>query len=337
MEAQKKKAELEEKLAEEQSKLDDFLYEHEVETRKNALDEEEKLFEEKIDGQIKTIEDYLNKEGVIRQDAMNLINGRTQQLYNDLQNYATTYSKYTEAEFIKLWTTAYDYLTKYGNGQIDISYSLSYLAGQTEYLTKYIEQLEVQADNATNALENLGNVDLTRVVTQLDGLTDAANTAVEAQAKAAQGYKFFSWSDPLAMYNYIARQPGNHKYWSTPNLKAYHDGGVVTGGNEVSTGSSEIIAKLLKGEVVLNSRMQRNFFNKVIPDVYKAGAEYVTNNNSSNNPITIQQGDIIIQGNADQSIVLEIQSKMQDTINKTLAKINDSKRRFGGTPNAIKY
>lgn len=337
LEAQKKKAELEEQLAEEQSKLDDFLYEHEVETRKNALDEEEKLFEEKIDGQIKTIEDYLNKEGVIRQDAMNLINGRTQQLYNDLQNYATTYSKYTEAEFIKLWTTAYDYLTKYGNGQIDISYSLSYLAGQTEYLTKYIEQLEVQADNATNALENLGNVDLTRVVTQLDGLTDAANTAIEAQAKAAQGYKFFSWSDPLAMYNYIARQPGNHKYWSTPNLKTYHDGGVVTGGNEVSTGSSEIIAKLLKGEVVLNSRMQRNFFNKVIPDAYKAGAEYVTNNNSSNNPITIQQGDIIIQGNADQSIVLEIQSKMQDTINKTLAKINDSKRRFGGTSNAIGY
>lgn len=337
LEAQKKKAELEEQLAEEQSKLDDFLYEHEVETRKNALDEEEKLFEEKIDGQIKTIEDYLNKEGVIRQDAMNLINGRTQQLYSDLQNYATTYSKYTEAEFIKLWTTAYDCLTKYGNGQIDISYSLSYLAGQTEYLTKYIEQLEVQADNATNALENLGNVDLTRVVTQLDGLTDAANTAIEAQAKAAQGYKFFSWSDPLAMYNYIARQPGDHKYWSTPNLKAYHDGGVVTGGNEVSTGSSEIIAKLLKGEVVLNSRMQRNFFNKVIPDAYKAGAEYVTNNNSSNNPITIQQGDIIIQGNADQSIVLEIQSKMQDTINKTLAKINDSKRRFGGTPNAIGY
>jgi len=268
---------------------------------------------------------------------MNLINGRTQQLYSDLQNYATTYSKYTEAEFIKLWTTAYNYLTKYGNGQIDISYSLSYLAGQTEYLTKYIEQLEVQADNATNALENLGNVDLTRVVTQLDGLTDAANTAIEAQAKAAQGYKFFSWSDPLAMYNYIARQPGNHKYWSTPNLKTYHDGGVVTGGNEVSTGSSEIIAKLLKGEVVLNSRMQRNFFNKVIPDAYKAGAEYVTNNNSSNNPITIQQGDIIIQGNADQSIVLEIQSKMQDTINKTLAKINDSKRRFGGTSNAIGY
>ena len=337
LEAQKKKAELEEQLAKEQSKLDDFLYEHEVETRKNALDEEEKLFEEKIDGQIKTIEEYLNKEGVIRQDAMNLINSRTQQLYNDLQNYATTYSKYTEAEFIKLWTTAYDYLTRYGNGQIDISYSLSYLTGQTEYLTKYIEQLEVQADNATNALENLGNVDLTRVVTQLDGLTDAANTAIEAQAKATQGYQFFSWSDPLAMYNYVARQPRNHKYWSTPNLKAYHDGGVVTGGNEVSTGSSEIIAKLLKGEVVLNSRMQRNFFNKVIPDVYKAGAEYVTNNNSSNNPITIQQGDIIIQGNTDKSTVSEIQSKMQETINKTLAKINDSKRKFGGMPNAIGY
>lgn len=131
----KRKAELEEQVAEQKSKRDDFLYDHEVDVRKDALDKEQELFEDQINTQIKAIEDYLDHEGVIRADAVDLINGKTQQFYDDLLNYTMNYTSKSRFEFDKLWNDAYDALLRYGNGVIDVDATLAFLIGKLQQLT----------------------------------------------------------------------------------------------------------------------------------------------------------------------------------------------------------
>lgn len=332
LEAQKKKAELEKELADKKSELDEFLYSHEVDSRKEALDKEEKLFEEKINNQLKAIEDYLSKEGLVRQDAMDLIDGRTDEFYNDLRNYATMYSDYTGEAFQRLWDKAYEYLEKYGNGQINVCNTLNYLAGQIEYLTKYMTDLENQANKATEAMKDLAATadGLKKVTTELENIGDAANN-VDA---SASGHKY--WSDPHLGGTTSIYGPLTLEDWlKKQNLKKYHTGGVVVGGLEKSKGSAEVLAKLLKGEIVMSTAMQNNLVNQVLPSATKAGIEYAQNNMSS--PVTITQGDIIIQGNADQSTIQRLKA-MQDEFKRDIfAELNKSTRRFGLTPNVAKY
>ena len=151
---------------------------------KAALDEEEKSFEDKINSQIKSIEDYLDKEGKIREDAMNLINGKTEQFYNDLRDYTLTYTDMGEYSFNKLWTKAYEAMAKYGNGQIDIAATLAYLDSQIAQTEAQIKSLEAAASAASNSTKNALNTvresveDLNHELAETVGLMNGVSNGV---------------------------------------------------------------------------------------------------------------------------------------------------------------
>lgn len=340
LESKKKIAELNEKLAEEKKTLDNFLYDNEVEQRKNALDTEEKLFEDKINEQLKVIEDYLGKDAKIRQDAMDLINGQSQQFYNDLTNYTQIYTNMSEYEFNKLWNSAYNALRIYGNGQIDIINTLAYLDQQLAVTDWQLKQLENSANNTKNSFNNM-TYDATNGVNQLNSsLNDTANKMNEINRIPLPR---FSWSNPLAMADYITNLRGesntNHSYWETPTLdylsglpklSKYHTGGIVGDGG--STGS-EVLAKLLTGEVVSTQNQAETFISRTLPNLFK-GVIKLSNDAQPNQNVNI---NINVEGNADDTTINKLKTAIKGVVIDTFGEINKSKRRYGSTPNTVGY
>lgn len=322
LEGNKKRSELNKELADEKKKLDDFLYENEVEKRKQALDTEEELYEEKINNQTKMIEEYLSKDAILRQDAINLINSQSQQFYNDLYNYTQTYTEMSEYEFNKLWNSAYNALRSYGNGQIDVLNILAYLDGQlvaTEYQLKQIDvQVNAIKNSADSATTSLGNM---------------ADVAVQKLSNVNQTLASFrdKMSGEIETYN-------NNKSWSLavrPDLEylsklpKFHSGGLVGGTSQ----GSEILAKLLTGEVVSTQSQAENFVSKTLPNLFQ-GAIKLSNNVQQSPNVSI---NINVEGNADDTTINKLKSTIQNVVKDTFSEINGSKRRFGGTLNAIKY
>lgn len=92
-EGTKKRLELEEELAEAKRDLEDYQHDYSIDQQKDALDREERRFEEYINGQIDEIDRYLDKTGEITAEAIRLINERSEALFNDLIQYNRAYGE----------------------------------------------------------------------------------------------------------------------------------------------------------------------------------------------------------------------------------------------------
>lgn len=344
----KRKAELEEQLADQQTKRNDFLYDHEVDVRKQALDEEEKSFEEQINTQIKAIEDYLDHEGRIRQDAVDLINSQTQEFYNRLIDYTMNYTDKSRYEVDKLWNDAYEALRKYGNGVIDVDATLAFLIGRIAQIENEINALEEKINSAKSAASQFtdgfeeGLVDVGKVIA--DDI-EAAHELEEAVANAQNTTSAHSYwhvpsmaemmskvsprtpsniSTPLQYSSKIAENLQKVKAGTMPatELFKFHDGGLVP--HQGIRKNSEVFAKLLAGEVVVTQDQATNFFKNTLPKLTSAS---ITNNNS--NP-TISIGDINISGNADAATVTQLKEAQKEIVNNVFKTINSQKNVFNG-------
>ena len=149
-EAQKKRKELQEKLKKDEEDLQKFLYDNGIERQKKALDNEYNQFKDSTDKRIKVIGDYLHHEGQIRIDAMNLIEGKSQEFYNNLMRYNIDYGDGMTSTVIGAWNNAYSALSRFNSGQINVANILGSISGQISGITSQIE-------SANKAMNNLGN------------------------------------------------------------------------------------------------------------------------------------------------------------------------------------
>lgn len=123
-EAQKKRKELQEKLKKDEEDLQKFLYDNGIEIQKKALYNEYNQFKDITDKRIKVIEDYLHHERQIRIDAMNLIEGKSQEFYNNLMRYNIDYGDGMTSTVIGAWNNAYSALSRFNSGQINVANTL---------------------------------------------------------------------------------------------------------------------------------------------------------------------------------------------------------------------
>ena len=149
-EAQKKRKELQEKLKKDEEDLQKFLYDNGTERQKKALDNEYNQFKYSTDKRIKVIEDYLHHEGQIRIDAMNLIEGKSQEFYNNLMRYNIDYGDGMTSTVIGAWDNAYSALSRFNSGQIKVANTLGSISGQ-------ISGIASQIESANKAMNDLGN------------------------------------------------------------------------------------------------------------------------------------------------------------------------------------
>lgn len=333
----KRKEELQKQYIEQSEKRDDFLYDHEVETRTKALEDEEEIFEDNINTQIKAIEDYLKHEGKIRQDAVDLINSKTQAFYNDLLDYTMNFTDKSRFEFDKLWADAYAALEKYSNGQINVDLALAFLIGKIQETENEIKALEEKLNSAKETATKFtdgvksGMEDVIEVtaeaVEEVENLKDALNDVKAPQVDATPVSK--PKPRPLSLEDWLAENGGAKKRVYGPiTLEEYlaqnthHNGGIV--GGSPLTKDSEVLAKLLAGEVVVTTAQASNFMKNTLPKLATAN----TVNNQMSPTITI--GDINITGDADSSIISKLNQARQEIVDGVLKAVNNQTRIFNG-------
>lgn len=107
------------------------------------------------------------------------------------------------------------------------------------------------------------------------------------------------------------------------NIPKHHTGinaGVV-GGNQYSTKSMEQLTKLLKGELVVNTSQADNFMKNVLPNM------------SGGKEISINQGDIIVQGSVDKDSLSDLKKFVKQSNDGLIKQLKETFSNKGIKPN----
>jgi TP901 family phage tail tape measure protein len=304
-EGTKKRLELEEELAEAKRDLEDYQHDYSIDQQKDALDREERRFEEYINGQIDEIDRYLDKTGEITAEAIRLINERSEALFNDLIQYNRAYGDSLDKTVLDAWNGAIGKVNEYKEA-CDRAYEsasrAASLGGGSSYTPSSPSSGNSGVGMAAMRPANSPVVDRTpRYYIYKTGTTKPISGALSLEeAQRVWGYI----PDPKNYY--WQKFEGITKKNLVYGVKPYHtglDAGFVGG----LKGNEEFI-KALKGEAFITKEQQNKFMNKILPDIVSTGASSL-GSMSFGNLLNIE-----VQGNLDSSVVPRIEDITKDVV-----------------------
>lgn len=377
--AQKHAMELEEELAEAKQELDDFLYEHETQAQLDALERQSEETDnyyqqlaEKADlelehekevhnAKLEQLKEYLDGDVNLRNEAIALINARTDAFYQSLLDYNQKYGSGIDAEIKQQWDACYEALDRYNDGQLNTLAILNMLVasaglykdkisgldGELSGLDDQISNIDKQITDAQNRLSNLDSQVSTTAsrILALNNMEKELAGKREALAKLKQQWGQFSnsYSDMQQGYHgtqIILLQNEITGLEKLIKSYTYHTGGIVGDRDFASVGAhnvtsamrnlianldgNEVVAKLQVGEAVLTQRQQRNLFRLL--DSRNAPVLTLPSGNSG---ASVVMGDIIVQGSADKTTVAAIRKVQEETVELVFNKMNKLRRKAG--------
>lgn len=352
-EANVKRLKLYEELNDAKADLDDLNHNREVSLQEKALDEEYSRYESQLNKQIKAIEDYLSKEGQIRQDAMALIDTKSQELYNRLISYNRLYGDGVDRTVADAWTKAYAALDQYGGGVLNV---LSQINGAISGLDSQIDALASAISNASSASGGLAGglgaavsngLTLAQVLELIKKLTEEAaeeTTDLATKQKAlVKEAKQKGTPSTAVQGRGLPRRKGDIANTAIPEL--YHSGGIVGGAGEGETFKpralrpDELLAVLQKGEIVMTREHQENLLDFIkgafmTPTAAQVNVGRVAPVSAGGEvPGQVVMGDVIINGNADTSTVDAIRKAQEQMANRVFEMIQGMTRQMGYSRN----
>lgn len=304
-EGTKNRLELEEELAEAKRDLEDYQHDYSIDQQKDALDREERRFEEYINGQIDEIDRYLDKTGEITAEAIRLINERSEALFNDLIQYNRAYGDSLDKTVLDAWNGAIGKVNEYKEA-CDRAYEsasrAASLGGGSSYTPSSPSSGNSGVGMAAMRPANSPVVDRTpKYYIYKTGTTKPISGALSLEeAQRVWGYI----PDPKNYY--WQKFEGITKKNLVYGVKPYHtglDAGFVGG----LKGNEEFI-KALKGEAFITKEQQNRFMNKILPDIVSTGASSL-GSMSFGNLLNIE-----VQGNLDSSVVPRIEDITKDVV-----------------------
>ena len=112
--SQREQAELRAELAEKQEDLEEYEKEQSIARQKEKLDEEYALLEEQNNAKIEKIDEFLDNEGAVRDQAMADIMTRSETVYQELMEWNAKYGDGINKTVTDAWKAATDALKTYG-------------------------------------------------------------------------------------------------------------------------------------------------------------------------------------------------------------------------------
>ena len=294
-------------------------YEKEYDTKKKLLEQEEKDEEEAIQKKIDRIEKYTSKENNIRTEAINLINQKSQSLYNDLIAYNVQYGDKTTNEMNTLWVSAYNSLESYNNGQRNV---LSTLEQLTTQMQKYVDvsnkinsisSSSSKTSSKTSSSSNSGSYS-TYTIQKGDTLSSIAKKEGTTLAKLLAANSGYTSGSIIYAGNKL-------------KIPKYETGGIdTTGGLAMLHGTSNSIETIFNAtdgkklyDFIHNTpNITTAMINKIVSNIPSSSLSQVTNNSSSPNV----NMEINILGNADSDTVNQLKKSIPDLVYKAINKAN---------------
>ena len=306
-EGTKKRLELEEELAEAKRDLEDYQHDYSIDQQKDALDREERRFEEYINNQIDEIDDYLSKTGEITAEAIRLLQEHSEETLNALIQYNRAYGDSIDQNIIDLWNKATGAVNTYKSALDEATAAASRLAaasgGGNSYTPPSNSNGYTVSENKwamapKNAVQT-GDVygDIKYKIYKNDGtLIGVAKTPEDVKRAMSslrgQGY----WEK-----EYYVRGVLNKR------RNTYHTG--LDAGFVGNVKGNEEFVKALKGEAFVTRAQQDRFMNNILPDIVSKTSTYggATFDNLLN---------INVQGNLDSSVVPDIERISNDVFKR---------------------
>jgi len=224
-EAKRRRLELEDEKAKKITEIDQFQADRGVEIQKDALDEEYDRYEKQLSKKIDALDDYLKKEGLIRSQAIDLLESRNQSFYNKLLEWNRQYGTGIDRDITNKWNNA----TAAANNYANVAAAAMGISGISP---------------ATYSPESF-----------------QIGVPYQAVADKQSNYKVFYDGSSLRYQNPNTGQYVSETYYDL--LPKYHSGGIVGGGS--SGKDNEIFAKLLKEEIVVTENQAYNFIRNTLP------------------------------------------------------------------------
>ena len=184
-EALKRRDELNEELNQARDELTELQYEREMELKEQQLENMYALEEEALDKEIEKIDTILGEEGTLREEAMQLIDGKSQAFYEQLLAYVSTYTTKSNAELQILWNNAYLALDKYTQGHYNTMAVMNLLDWNISKTDQKIANMNVQISQTGNAIATVSSR-ISSLAGSISNYAKALNEMAGAQKKAGE-------------------------------------------------------------------------------------------------------------------------------------------------------
>lgn len=304
-EGTKKRLELEEELAEAKRDLEDYQHDYSIDQQKDALDREERRFEEYINGQIDEIDRYLDKTGEITAEAIRLINERSEALFNDLIQYNRAYGDSLDKTVLDAWNGAIGKVNEYKEA-CDRAYESASRAASLGGGSSYTPSSPSSGNSGVGmAAMRPGNSPVVDRTPKYYIYKTGTTTPISGALSLEEAQRVWGYIPDPKNY-YWQKFEGITKKNLVYGVKPYHtglDAGFVGG----LKGNEEFI-KALKGEAFITKEQQNRFMNKILPDIVSTGASSL-GSMSFGNLLNIE-----VQGNLDSSVVPRIEDITKDVV-----------------------
>lgn len=303
-EGTKKRLELEEELAEAKRELEDYQHDYSIDQQKDALDREERRFEEYINNQIDEIDDYLSKTGEITAEAIRLLQEHSEETLNALIQYNRAYGDSIDQNIIDLWNKATGAVNTYKSALDEAASAASRLAAASGGGSS-VSVPSTSPPVGSAAMRPAGKppVDTTPkyLIYKTGTTTPISGFMTLEEAQRVWGYI----PDPKNYYwtKFVGAAKKNLVY----AVKPYHTG--LDAGFVGNLKGNEEFVKALKGEAFVTRAQQDRFMNNILPDIVSKTSTYggATFDNLLN---------INVQGNLDSSVVPDIERISNDVFKR---------------------
>ena len=205
-------------LLESNKNLQDELAEQEYDMRVSALEKDQEEYEAHIDKRIEklnkekdAIQEYLNNVRQLYEDACNMIDNDTGDLYGKLWNdYVYPYTTKTRAEFDNLWSKAQEAIQRYIGDNGTLIGVMEYLQGEIYVTDGKIEGLEGEIGRLESAIDITSRA------------IDDTATSINNVSSSIGGLGA-SLSEYMDLLNQVANQKKHHFNWNGEHYISYAD------------------------------------------------------------------------------------------------------------------
>lgn len=331
-------------LQEAKKDLDDYQYDHSIETQQNALDDELEKYENakeaelealqeanereleiykdakdrelealkaQKDSELNAIDDYLKKEGNLRTEALNLIKGKNKEFYDQLSQWNSDYGDKSAQELEEIWNTGYNAMQVYNDGLNDVLATLERINSESERietapLSSFVDsgKFDTNVGNVDTAIKNSSS----KTISQ-DKKT-SSNDLINQQKYLHDLMVEAQKDDNTGLQTWIKQRRKELGMDANGVIKKYHDGGFVGG-----LKSNEEFAKLLRGEFVATEGMQNNFMKNILPKI----ADFSGASGNYGN-ITLHVDKLLEVGTIDKGV--DVEALTNGVFNGVVKKLN---------------
>ena len=244
---------------EDSTKEKEDLIDEQTKAEKERLEAQREMMQKFYDDEIERLRAYLEKEGVLRQQANELIRTQGESLWKELRAYAAEYT--TEVENLEeAWNKAAAAASKMPGGELDLLGTNSALKDRYNQNESTIKDLENQTyDDVQNTPAASAEKAL---IAQYKSLMQMSSEAWKDANAAGNEEEKNYWADrnqKLAqeLNEKLGREALTYNKWKgiwyLDGIQFYHKGGVVGGG---SLQQNELLSVLKKREMVVTEPMQ---------------------------------------------------------------------------------